>query len=266
MGYNLKNKAVVLTGGSRGIGRAVAVKLAEEGARLAIIARDEAKLSETAELVEATGGFVVTVVGDVTDDDSVATAVARAAAELEGIDTFMNIAGITLEKSIEDATPEDYQHVMDTNLMGVVRCTKCALPHLKKSRGFLVNIASVIISNPFPWLGVYACSKWAVAAFSHTIRQELYGSGIRVLTVYPTVVRTDMADEEPVLANTPTQSPEQCAKAIVKAIKKGKVETGTAWLPKLSGAIFSIYPPLTDWINRLFLPRDYKERLSPTRD
>jgi len=261
MRYDLRNKAVALTGGSRGIGRAVAVKLAEEGARLAIIARDEAKLSETAELVQAAGAFVAPIVGDVTDNDSVADAVARAAEELDGIDVFMNIAGLTLERSIEDASPEDYVRVMDTNLLGVVRCTKSALPHLRKSQGLLVNIASVIISNPFPWLGVYACSKWAVAAFSHTIRQELHGSGVRVLTVYPTVVRTDLADEEPVLADTPSQSPEQCARAIVKAIKKGKVEAGTAWLPKLSGAIFTIYPPLTDWINRLFLPRDYRDRL-----
>ncbi len=255
MKYDLRNKAVVLTGGSRGIGREVASRLAQQGARLAIAARNEAKLAETKKIVEAAGASVVPIACDVTDDSSVNDMVANAAESLGGIDVFMNIAGITLEKSIEDAEPEDYRRLLETNFLGAVRCTRAALPHLKKSRGVLVNIASIIVHAPFPRLGVYACSKWALAAYSHTLRQELFGSGVRVLTVYPTIVQTDMVTEEPVLAKSPAQTPEQCADAIVKAIKKGKYETGTAYLPKLLSAIFAIHPPWADRINRLFLPR-----------
>jgi len=258
MKFSLRDKAVVLTGGSRGIGRATASLLAAEGSRMALGARDENKLADTVKMVETAGAVAEPIACDVTDDASVNAFVERAANVLGGIDVFMNIAGITLEKSIEAAEPRDYRRLMETNLLGAVRCTRASLPHLKKSRGVLVNVASIIVHAPFPYLGVYACSKWALAAFSHTLRQELHGSGVRVLTVYPTVVQTDMVDEEPVLAKTPSQSPRQAAKAIIKAVKKGKIETGTSLTPKILSAVFAVYPPWADRINRLFLPEGYK--------
>jgi short-subunit dehydrogenase len=257
MKNTIQDKAVVLTGGSRGIGRAVALKLAEEGARLAIAARNEIKLKETEKLIRERGCTCTAIPCDITSDDSVKSMVEQAAGSLGGIDIFMNIAGITLEKSLEDARPEDFICLMETNLLGTVRCTKAALPWLKQKKGLLVNIASVIVKTPFPYLGVYACSKWAVAAFSNTLRQELNGTGVRVLTVYPTIVRTDMVDEEPVLARSPSQSPQQCAQAIIKAIKKGKSTTDTAILPKFLGVTFALFPPLADRITRLFLPKGY---------
>lgn len=258
MTYDLKGKAVVLTGGSRGIGHSTALALAREGVRLAVMARNERGLAETLRAVEREGGQAAPIACDITNDASVHSAVDRAAQALGGIDVFLNIAGITLQKPLLEAEPEDFIRVMNTNLLGVVRCTRCALPHLKVRRGIIVNVASIIVSNPFPHMGVYACSKWALAAYSHTLRQELHGTGVRVLTVYPTVVRTGMLEEEPVLARTPSQSPDACARAIVKAIKKGKQEAGTAWLPKISGALFKLHPPWGDRINRLFLPRGYK--------
>ncbi len=257
MKYDLRDKVVAITGGSRGIGRAAAVELAKAGARIGIAARGKAELLETARQVETAGGAARVFECDVTDDDSVRTMVQDVAEQLGRIDVFMNIAGITLEKSIEDAAPDDYRRLMETNLLGTVRCSKAALPHLKTSRGVLVNVSSLIVKTPFPRLGVYACSKWAVAAFTHTLRQELHGSGVRVLAVYPTVVRTDMVAEEPVLARTPSQTPAQCARAIVRAIEKGKYETDTAWLPKIQSAIYCIQPRLGDCINRLFLPPGY---------
>ncbi|HPW68263.1 MAG: SDR family NAD(P)-dependent oxidoreductase [Desulfomonilia bacterium] len=260
MKYDLRDKAVVLTGGSRGIGRAVAWELAKEGARIGIAARDGEKLADTARAVSEHGSSCVLLPCDVAHDGQVRSMVDRAAEALGGIDVFMNIAGVTLEKPLEEATPDDYRRVMETNLLGTVRCTCAALPHLKQSRGLLVNIASIIVRTPFPYLGVYACSKWAVAAFSATLRQELYGTGVRVLTVFPTVVSTDMKDLEPVLANSPAQSPQQCARAIVQAIRRGKVETDTAILPKFLSAAYCLAPGLGDMITRLFLPREYRIR------
>ena len=258
MRYDLKDKAVVLTGGSRGIGRSTAVAMVREGARLAVLARDTEALEETVRRVKAAGGQAVPIACDVTVESSVQSAVGQAALALGGIDVFLNIAGITLQKPLLEATDEEVLRVMDTNLLGVLRGCRYAVPFLKARRGVLVNVASIIVSNPFPCMGVYACSKWAVAALSHTLRQELYGSGVRVLTVYPTVVRTGMLEEEPVLARTPSQSPEACARAIVNAVQKGKRETGTAWLPKLSAALFKLHPPWCDRINRLFLPKEFR--------
>ena len=258
MKCDLQDKAVVLTGGSRGIGRAVARELAKEGARIGIAARDRDKLAETAHEVGGHGAPCVLLPCDVAHDEQVRTMVDRAAEALGGIDVFMNIAGVTLEKPLEEATPDDYRRVMETNLLGTVRCACAALPHLKQSRGLLVNVASIIVRTPFPYLGVYACSKWAVAAFSATLRQELYGTGVRVLTMFPTVVNTDMKDLEPVLANSPAQSPEQCARAIVRAVRGGKTEADTAFAPKILSAAYSLAPGLGDMITRLFLPREYR--------
>lgn len=258
MKYDLRGKAVVLTGGSRGIGRAVALELAREGARLGIVARNEQKLAETGEAVRGQGASCMLFPCDVADDIAVRNMVDRAAGALGGIDVFMNIAGVTLEKPLMEATPDDYRRVMETNFFGTVRCTCSALPHLRQSRGLLVNIASIIVRTPFPYLGVYACSKCAVATFSATLRQELHGTGIRVLTVFPTIVRTDMVDQEPVLANSPAQSPEQCAGSIVRSIKKGKNEADTAILPKFLSAAYFLSPSLGDRITRLFLPENYR--------
>jgi NAD(P)-dependent dehydrogenase (short-subunit alcohol dehydrogenase family) len=258
MTYDLKGKAVVLTGGSRGIGRSVAIAMVREGARVAAMARDTNDLQETVREAAATGGQAVPIACDVTDGTSVRAAIDQADRALGGIDVFLNIAGLTLQKPLLEATDEDVARVMDTNLLGVLRCCRYAVPYLKTRRGVLVNVASVIVNNPFPFMGVYACSKWAVAALSHTLRQELHGSGVRVLTVYPTVVRTRMLEEEPVLSRIPSQSPEACARAIIRAVQKGRREVGTAWLPKISGTLFKLHPPWCDWINRLFLPRTYR--------
>ena len=258
MTYDLNGKSVALTGGSRGIGRRVAVQLAGAGARLVVLGRDVAALQDTVGQVAAAGGQAVAIPCDVTDEASVRSAVEQAARALDGIDVFMNIAGVTLQKPLLEATDDDVRRVMDTNLLGVLRCCRHAVPFLKARRGVLVNVASIIVSNPFPHMGVYACSKWALAALSHTLRQELHGSGVRVLTVYPAVVRTGMLAQEPVLARTPTQSPEACARAIVRALQKGRREASTAWLPKISGALFKLHAPWCDRINRLFLPQAFK--------
>ncbi|HNY64865.1 MAG TPA: SDR family oxidoreductase [Deltaproteobacteria bacterium] len=260
MRYDLRGKAVVLTGGSRGIGKTLAVAMAREGARVGVAARDEAKLGDTRRLIEAAGGTCVTLPCDVTDNASVKGMVASAAQALGGIDVFMNVAGITLEKPLLEATQDDFHRLMDTNLLGYLRCAQAAFPHLKDSRGLLVNIASIIVRTPFPYLGVYACSKWAVAAFSSILRQELHGTGVRVLTVFPTMVKTDMADEEPVLAKSPAQSPEKCARAIIRAIRTGKTETDTAMLPKVLGATYFLVPRMGDFITRFLLPREYRNR------
>jgi short-subunit dehydrogenase len=257
MKYDLRGKNVVLTGGSRGIGRAVAMKLADEGARTAIAARNETKLGETQAMLEARGAACVAIPCDVTDDASVRSMVDEASDSLGQIDIFMNIAGITLEKGLEDAALDDFRMLMETNLLGTVRCSQAVLPYLKKTQGLLVNVASIIVRTPFPYLGVYACSKWAVAAFSNTLRQELNGSGVRVLTVYPTIVKTDMVDEEPVLAKSPAQSPQQCAAAIIKAMKNGRCVAETAVLPKFLSLAFYFCPPLADRITNLFLPKGY---------
>jgi fengycin family lipopeptide synthetase B len=161
MTYDLKGKAVVLTGGSRGIGRRVAVAMAREDARLAVMARDVNALQETLLAVEAVGSKAVPIRCDVTDEASVRSAIGKAALSLDGIDVFMNIAGITLQKRLLEATDEDMLRIMETNLLGALRCCRYALPFLRARRGVLVNVASIIVSNPFPHMGVYRNSTAA---------------------------------------------------------------------------------------------------------
>ena len=173
MTYDLAGKAVALTGGSRGIGRSVAVAMAREGARLAVLARDAEALQETVRQVKAAGGQAVSIVCDVTGETSVQRAVGQAALALGGIDVFLNIAGITLQKPLLEATDEEVVRVMNTNLLGVLRGCRYAVPFLKARRGVLVNVASVIVTTPFPHMGVYACSKWAVAARALRLSEKM---------------------------------------------------------------------------------------------
>ncbi len=257
MTYDLNGKSVALTGGSRGIGRRVAVQLAGAGARLVVLGRDVAALRHRGPGGRRRGAGCCDPLRR--DRRGLCPQRGRTGRPGPGRDRCLHEhAGVTLQKPLLEATDDDVRRVMDTNLLGVLRCCRHAVPFLKARRGVLVNVASIIVSNPFPHMGVYACSKWALAALSHTLRQELHGSGVRVLTVYPAVVRTGVLAQEPVLARTPTQSPEACARAIVRALQKGRREASTAWLPKISGALFKLHAPWCDRINRLFLPQAFK--------
>lgn len=175
---------VLVTGGGSGIGRAVVRRLVTEGAAVFAVDRDEAGLTETAE--SALGpGRVVTGLVDVSDEEQVIATVDAAAAELEGIDVLINVAGIQRTTPIETLSVADLRELFEVNTIGTALFCREALRFLPDGAGVIVNVASTAADHGNPYMSAYAASKGAVLALSKTLAAELVGRGIRVVPVSP---------------------------------------------------------------------------------
>jgi NADP-dependent 3-hydroxy acid dehydrogenase YdfG len=178
----LAGKVALVTGASSGIGAATAVALAAAGAAVAIGARRRDRLDALATQLRDGGARVLQLDLDVTDEQACAAAVARTREELGGLDVLVNNAGVMLLGTIVGADPEDWRRMIDTNVMGV------------QGSGDIVNMSSVAGRQARSGAGVYNASKWAVNAFSESLRQEVTGRGVRIGLVEPGAVATELTD------------------------------------------------------------------------
>ncbi len=191
----LQGKVALVTGASSGIGAATAEALAAAGAAVAIGARRRDRLDELAGRLRADGATVLQLDLDVTDEQACADAVARTRAELGGLDVLVNNAGVMLLGTIVGADPEDWRRMISTNVLGVMYMTHAALDSMvKQGSGDIVNISSVAGRVARKGAGVYNASKWAVNAFSESLRQEVTGRGVRIGLVEPGAVATELTD------------------------------------------------------------------------
>ena len=192
---NLANKGAAVTGAAAGIGRALAVRLAAEGCRLALCDVDEAGLEETVRLVAAAGARVDGTLVDVGAADAVQDWADRSVRDLGPIGVVVNNAGVVLSGAIESVTYTDLDWLMRINFWGVVHGTKAFLPHLKKAgEGCIVNMSSVFGLIGIPTQAPYSASKFAVRGFTEALAQELEieGCRVRAVCVFPAAVRTDL--------------------------------------------------------------------------
>ncbi|HVF10529.1 MAG TPA: SDR family oxidoreductase [Abditibacteriaceae bacterium] len=184
-------RSVVITGGSRGLGLVMARLLVAEGARLAIIARDEADLERAAAELRLGGAEVLPLVCDVRDQQAVARAIDEIVNHYGGIDVLINNAGIIQVGPIEHMQLEDFRDAMDTHLWAPLYTTLAATPHMKRQGGGrIVNIASVGGKVALPHMVPYSASKFALVGLSDGLRAELAKDGIFVTTVCPFVMRS----------------------------------------------------------------------------
>ena len=191
----LSGKVALVTGASSGIGEATAVALVQAGAAVAIGARRRDRLDDLAARLSDAGGKVVALDLDVTDEASCRDAVARTRAELGGLDVLVNNAGVMLLGTIVGADPEDWRRMLDTNVLGVMYPTHAAIDGmLEQGSGDIVNISSTAGRTARAGAGVYNASKWAVNAFSESLRQEVTGRGVRIGLVEPGAVDTELRD------------------------------------------------------------------------
>ena len=187
------NRVAIVTGGSKGIGFAIAGSLLGRGMRVAIAGRDAEALANAANAVDA-GDRVLTVAADVTKLDEVERLVQRTVDRWGGLDILVNNAGVGGFAPLAEMTPQMWNSVIATNLTGVYYCCHAAIPHLRRrGGGWIINISSLAGKNPFTGGGAYCASKSALNAFSEVLMQEVRYDGIRVTYIMPGSVDTEFA-------------------------------------------------------------------------
>lgn len=194
----LKNKTLLITGASKGIGRAIAMAAANEGANLVLMARSADKLADLKENFEERGIQCVVYAGDVSKENEV-EACCQLADDIFGqIDIAINNAGIGVFQLVEDISLEDWERIMAVNVRGTFLVTKAVVPRMKKlGKGRIINIASDVSKRTFPYGSAYCASKYAQHGFADAVRKEVLEHGIKVSTIYPGMVDTYFAGSTP---------------------------------------------------------------------
>ncbi|HEV3002866.1 MAG TPA: SDR family NAD(P)-dependent oxidoreductase [Pirellulales bacterium] len=269
MGY-WEGKAAVVTGGSSGLGRAIAAALAAAGARVAIASRGADALMATAADLSQGEHEVLALPADVTRQDDVDRLFGRALDVFGRLDLLANAAGRSMRRAVLETTSDDFRELMELNLLGLVRCCRAAAPHLEASHGHLVNIGSLAGKSAARFLGAYPATKFAVSAYTQQLRLELGPNGVHVLLVCPGPIARDAARSEservargddlaglPPSAHLPGAGvrtrvlpPDKLAAAILRACERRKAELVFPASARLLFALLQLSPRLGDWIVR----------------
>ena len=254
-----KDKVVVITGASSGIGRELAYQFAEQGAWLSLAARNGERLTAVAKECQARGGKAIAIVTDVSEQTQCAQLIQRTVENYDRIDVLVNNAGITMWANFEEVSDISfYEQIMRVNYLGSVYCTYYALPFLKKTKGQIIGISSLAGKNGIPKRSGYAASKHAMVGFFDTLRIELEEYGISVTMIYPDFVATETrkrafgADGKPIgespVKEREVMSAEKCAQLIIQAAATRKRELMMTWRGKAGVWVKLIAPGLVDRI------------------
>jgi NADP-dependent 3-hydroxy acid dehydrogenase YdfG len=191
----LRGQVALVTGASSGIGEATALALATHGAKVAVSARREDRLKDLVRRIEEAGGEALPIVADVADEEQANRMVQTTLDTFKRLDILVNNAGVMLLGKIDGANTEDWHRMINTNVLGLMYTTHAALPAMKaQDSGHIVNISSVAGRIARLGNGVYSASKWAVGAFSESLRLEVHSNNIRVTIVEPGIVATELAN------------------------------------------------------------------------
>jgi len=234
---SLRGLRVLITGASSGIGRALALRLADGGARVALVARREAVLGEVADEIAGAGGEALVLPCDVAELSEVNASAQRACDTFGGVDLLVNNAGYGHHRPFLEWDVADMERMMRVNYFGALYFTKALLPQMvERRRGWLVFVSSVAGRIASPEESAYAASKFAMAGLASALSIEVEDDGVHVLTVNPGVIETPFFDEE-ALARMPPVSkrqfvaPERLVDAILAALAAGKREiTFPRWI------------------------------------
>ena len=256
---------VLITGGSQGSGRAIALKFAAQGWDVTIAAREGDRLENAAAQIRAVGRKVLAVPTDVGESEQVNALVEKSLATFGQIDALINNAGICLTGPMVNTSLEDWRQILDTNLWGCVYTIQAALPSmLARGKGSIVNVGSFGGKMPLPQMTAYCTSKYALTGLTESLRLELLSQGIHVGIVHPGVINSDFMERamfrggseseaagnrrqmSAALGGSWVSQPEDIAAAVWKLVKKRQAETvvGPA---AMATELNRLFPQLTQW-------------------
>ena len=218
---DLKAKSAIVTGGTKGIGRAIAEALRREGVSICIAARHQAEIDEAVkELNQGDEGQAIGFVCDVRDYDQVRTLVDFTVKELGGLDILVNNAGIGIFQKVEDTTPEDFRAVLETNVFGVFHCCHEAIPQMKRrGGGYIINISSLAGVNAHPQMAAYNASKFGLNGFSEALMQEVRHDNIKVSYIMPGSVNTEFGGDSPSDKKSWQLTPQDIARVVIDLLR-----------------------------------------------
>jgi short-subunit dehydrogenase len=261
----MRDKVVLITGGTAGFGAAMGKVWAQAGAKVAICGRDPTRLEQTVEMLRGYGGEVAGYAVDVTQDDQITSLFEQIHKQFQRLDALVNNVGRSTRGFAAETTVEQFRESMEANFYSAVRCTRAALPMLKETRGHLVFMGSLASKAAGPYLGAYPPSKFAVASYAQQLRLELAEHGVHVLLVCPgPIAREDagrrydeQASDLPESARRPGGGvnltgidPDKLAARILRACEKREPEVVWPRKARWLFAISQLSPTLGDWIIR----------------
>ncbi len=266
----MKNKVVIITGASSGIGKALAEAFGKAGTRIVITGRNQGNLLETSQQLTAQGIDNLPVVADVSVEEDNQRMVDETLKKYGQIDVLINNAGISMRSLFEDVDLSVIRKVMDINFYGTVYATKYCLPHILKTKGSIVGISSIAGFRGLPARAGYSASKFAVNGFLEVLRTEMLHRGVHVLTASPgftasNIRNTALTSDGSVQGESPRaeekmMTAEECAEHILQAVKKRKkvlILTGQGKLTVFLNKWF------TGWMDKIVYNVMAKEKDSP---
>lgn len=272
---DLAECVVVITGASSGIGRATAERFAREGARVVLLARDEAALEEVGAKCRELGGTSLVIPTDVANELAVQTAVIRTLDAFDHIDVWFNNAGVGVFGPMEQIPSEVYRQVIETNLFGYIHSARAVLPLFKRQgEGILINNASVSGKIGMPFASAYAASKFAIVGLSQSLREELqFDPGIHVCTLLPAAVDTPFLQHagnysgKKIKASGVIHDPEEVAEKVLELVRHPRPEVAVGGVPRGRAVLHELFPALMEKLTGRSLVREqFKASSAPLQE
>lgn len=253
---NIQDKVALITGASRGIGRAIALALAQQGMkRLILIARDRQKLAEVASEIEAMGVEVAIVVVDLSKPIEVNVAVAQVWRSYGPIHLLVNCAGVAYQNSFLRAKLFQVQEELSVNLLGMYTLTSLIAKRMASQRqGTIVNVSSLMGKVAAPTMATYSATKFAILGFTQALRRELAQYNIRVIALLPSLTDTDMVRDLKLFRWTIPMTPQQVAKALIAGLQTDAPEILVGWQSHLAVWCQRLAPWLLEMILQMATP------------
>jgi NAD(P)-dependent dehydrogenase (short-subunit alcohol dehydrogenase family) len=251
MARRLRDAVVVITGASSGIGRATALAFARRGSKVVLASRHEPSLRVVAQECEDLGTSAIVAPTDVRDEAAVNELAERAAASFGRIDVWVNNAAVFMVGKLDQVPTAAFHQLIHTNLFGPLYGARAALPHLKQSKGVLINVASLAATMGVPYNSAYVSSKWALRGLSECLRQELLDEGVAVVTIMPASIDTPLFEHaanytgRALKPMDPIYPPERVAATIVARARRPRAEVPVGKVVNASRVLRTVLPTAT---------------------